>query len=324
MMSDVMEAAVIVGPGTARVQQVPRPEAWPGEVLVRMEGCGVCASNLPLWQGRPWFSYPAQPGAPGHEGWGRVQQVGDGVQGLARGDRVTFLSYNAYAQYEKVQADCLVKIPPALEESPFPGEPVGCAMNVFRRSGIEPGQTVAVIGAGFLGIIFTALAAARGARVIAISRRGFALETACRYGATTSVALDDHQRVISRVREVAGENGCDRVLEATGYQWPLDLAGELVRERGKIVIAGFHQDGLRQVNVQLWNWKGIDVINAHERDPKVYLEGMRAGMAAVESGLFSLRDLITHSFTLQELGGAYQALEQRPEGFLKGIVRIDH
>lgn len=321
-MSDLMQAAVILAPGQAGLVQVPRPRAGKGEVVVRMEGCGVCASNLPLWQGRPWFNYPALPGAPGHEGWGRVQQVGTGVSGLSEGDRVTFLSYSAYAQYEKVQADALVQLPSSLDEIPFPGEPVGCAMNVFRRSDIEAGQTVAVIGAGFLGAIVTALASARGARVIGISRRGSSLELAHRYGADETVVLDDHQRVMDRVRELVGEKGCDRVVEATGYQWPLDLAGELVRERGKLIIAGFHQDGVRQVNIQLWNWKGIDVINAHERDAKIYLEGIRAGIAAVEHGLFDLSDLVTHSFGLDELTLAYQALDQRPEGFIKAMVRM--
>ena len=322
-MSAVMQAAVITGPGKVRVMQVPRPEAGKGEVVVRLEGCGVCASNLPLWQGRSWFSYPALPGAPGHEGWGRVQRVGGGVSGLREGDRVAFLSCNAYAQYDKVKADAVLKLPASLDGLPFPGEPVGCAMNVFRRADIEPGQTVAVIGAGFLGAIVTALACARGARVIAISRRSFALELARHYGACETLVLDDHQRVMDRVRSLVGEKGCDRVVEATGYQLPLDLAGELVRERGKIVIAGFHQDGARQVNIQLWNRKGIDVINAHEREAKVYLEGMRAGIAAVESGLFALGDLVTHAFGLEELDLAYQALENRPDGFIKGIVSIE-
>lgn len=321
-MGETMEAAVITGPGEAEVKRVPRPEPGAGEVLVALEGCGVCASNLPLWQGRPWFSYPALPGAPGHEGWGRVRALGDGVQGVKVGDRVAFLSNNAYAQFDLVRTDALVKIPASLDDQPFPGEPVGCAMNVFRRSCIEPGQTVALIGAGFLGAIFTALAAARGARVVAISRRVFALELARRCGAEETVLLDDHQRVMERVRELAGERGCDRVVEATGHQWPLDLAGELVREGGKIIIAGYHQDGLRQVNLQLWNWKGIDVINAHEREARVYLEGMRAGIAAVESRMFPLGELITHSFPLDGLARAYRIMEERPDGFLKGMIRI--
>jgi threonine dehydrogenase-like Zn-dependent dehydrogenase len=67
------------------------------------------------------------------------------------------------------------------------------------------------------------------------------------------------------VRSLTNSAFCDVVIECTGMQWPLDLAGELTRERGRLVIAGFHQDGPRQVNMFLWNWRGLDVINAHER-----------------------------------------------------------
>jgi threonine dehydrogenase-like Zn-dependent dehydrogenase len=320
--NNIMQAAVILAPEQAGLIEVPLPEPGPGEVVVRIEGCGVCASNIPLWQGRPWFTYPVNPGAPGHEGWGRISALGKGVTGLAEGDRVTLLSYHAYAQYDKVPAGEAVKLPGSLDGIPFPGESVGCAMNVFARSDVTPGQTVAVIGAGFLGIIFTALAARAGARVIALSRRQSALDLARRYGAADTVLLDDHQRVIERVRELAGSDGCDRVLEATGQQWPLDLAGELVRERGRIVIAGFHQDGLRQVNVQLWNWKGIDVVNAHERDPQRYIAGIRSGVEAVSAGILDMADLVTHDFELANLDLAYRTLIERPDGFLKGVVRI--
>ena len=321
-MKNVMRAAVITGPRQAGLVEVPRPEPATGELVVKLEGCGVCASNIPLWEGRPWFQYPALPGAPGHEGWGRVAALGAGVIGLSEGDRVTFLSYQAYAEYDRVSAEAVVRLPADLDAVPFPGESIGCAVNVFRRSDIRKGQTVAVIGTGFLGIIFTALAAVRGARVVAISRRQSALDLARSYGAEETVLLDDHQRVIERVREIAGDTGCDRVLEATGHQWPLDLAGELVRERGKIVIAGYHQDGLRQVNLQLWNWKGIDVINAHERDPRVYIEGIRQGIAAVESGVIRPGDLVTHHFELSDLALAYNALTERPDGFIKGMITV--
>jgi len=322
-MGHVMKAAVILAPGQAGLVEVPLPRPARGEVVVRLEGCGVCASNLPLWQGRPWFNYPAAPGSPGHEGWGVVHEVGEGVTGFKCCDRVTFLSTNAHAEYDKVTTEQLVKLPAWLDGEPFPGEPVGCAVNVFRRSEIVKGQTVAVVGSGFLGAIVTSLAAARGARVIAISRRASSLELARRYGARETVVLDDHQRVLEQVRELAGERGCDRVIEATGHQWPLDLAGELVCERGKVVIAGYHQDGLRQVNLQLWNWKGIDVINAHERDARVYLDGIRGGIAAVEEGLFQVNELLTHHYALGDLTLAYRALDRRPEGFVKAVIRMD-
>lgn len=322
MKQETMQAAVILGPEQAGLIALPLPEPAPGEIVVRIEGCGVCASNIPLWEGRPWFNYPALPGAPGHEGWGRVHSLGAGVSGFSEGDRVTLLSYNAYAEYDKVPARSVVKLPAALDAIPFPGESIGCAMNVFRRSDIRAGQTIAVIGAGFLGMIFTVLAVCTGARVIALSRRQSALDLARRQGADETVLLDDHQRVIERVREIAGEQGCDRVVEATGHQWPLDLAGELVREGGRIIIAGFHQDGVRQVNIQLWNWKGIDVINAHERDPERYIQGITAGIEAVEAGLFNVKELVTHDFELGNLAQAYRTLVERPDGFIKGMISM--
>jgi len=70
------------------------------------------------------------------------------------------------------------------------------------------------------------------------------------------------------------------VIEAVGKQWPLVLAAELVRERGRLVIAGYHQDGPRQVKMQLWNWKGLDVINAHQRDLHQYVSGIGAAIDA--------------------------------------------
>ncbi|HEX6533330.1 MAG TPA: zinc-binding dehydrogenase [Gemmatimonadaceae bacterium] len=315
-----MRAAVITGPGAAGVRAVARPEPGANEVRVRLAGSGVCASNIPVWEGRDWFTYPCEPGAPGHEGWGVVDAVGDGVRGVAVGDRVAALSWHAYAEYDIAAADAVVPLPPALHDAPLPGEPLGCAMNVFRRSGVEPGQTVAIVGIGFLGALLVQLASGAGARVIAISRRPFALEVARWCGAHETIRMDDHQRIVERVRELTGGAGCERVIEAVGLQWPLDLAGELARERGRLVIAGFHQDGPRQVNMFLWNWRGLDVINAHERDPRVYVDGMRAAVDAVASGRLALAPLLTHAFPLDDLAGAMRATVERPDGFLKATV----
>jgi threonine dehydrogenase-like Zn-dependent dehydrogenase len=90
--------------------------------------------------------------------------------------------------------------------------------------------------------------------------------------------------------------------------------------RGRLVIAGYHQDGARQVNMQLWNWRGLDVINAHERDPRAYVEGMRAAVDAVASGRLDPAPLYTHRFSLDQLGAALEATRVRPDGFLKALV----
>lgn len=315
-----MQACVIAGPRRACLEKVKRPQPGPGELLLRLEGSGVCASSLPVWEGREWFSYPQEPGAPGHEGWGRVAAVGAGVTGFVEGERVAGLTYRAHAEYDLAKADALVKLPPALKDVPVPGEPLGCAVNIFRRSQIEAGQTVAIVGIGFLGALLTQLAVHAGARVIAVSRRPYSLDFARRCGARHTVLMDEHWRVLEEVKALTDGRWCERVIEATGLEWPLNLAGEMTAERGRLVIAGYHQDGMRQVNVQLWNWRGLDVINAHERDPRMYLQGMREAVALIEQGVLDPQPLYTHTLPLERLGEALELTRTRPDGFMKALV----
>ena len=309
-------AAVIRESRSAELVEVPLPEPGAGEVRLRLEGSGVCGSDLAVWTGRPWFEYPRPPGAPGHEGWGVVEALGEGVEGLTEGDRVTGLSYNAYAEYDLARAEDLVRLPDGVEH--FPGEALGCAVNVVRRSGIAAGDTVAVVGAGFLGCLIGQLAADAGARVIAVSRRRSALATAREMGAAETIALDEP--VVERVEELTDGGLCDVVVEAAGAQATLDLAGPLTRTRGRLAIAGFHQDGGRQVDMQLWNWRGLDVVNAHERDPRVYVEGIREAAAAVDEGRLDPAPLYTHRFGLDEVDRALETAVERPDGFMKALV----
>src|SRR5688500_12683199 len=144
-----MRAAVVTGAGTIRIDETALPEPGPGQVRIRLEGCGVCASNLGPWAGPEWMKFPTEPGGLGHEGWGVVDGIGPGVSGLAVGDRVAALSYHAYAGYDLADASAVVKLPREMAGQPLPGEPLGCAMNIFKRSDIQAGQTVAIIGIGF-------------------------------------------------------------------------------------------------------------------------------------------------------------------------------
>jgi threonine dehydrogenase-like Zn-dependent dehydrogenase len=315
-----MRAGVIAAPGQAIVAPAARPDPAAGQVLIRLEGSGVCASSLPVWEGRSWFDYPQAAGAPGHEGWGRVVALGDGVSQVRVGDRVAALTYRAHAEYDVADAAAVVPLPATLDGVAMPGEPLGCAVNIFRRSGIEAGQTVAIVGIGFLGALLTQLAVHAGARVIAISRRPFALEIARAAGAAETIAMDDHGRILEAVKQLTGGRWCERVIEAVGLQWPLDLAGEITGERGRLVIAGYHQDGPRQVNLQLWNWRGIDVVNAHERDPQRYVEGIRTAVDLMAQGVLDPAPLFTHRFPLDRLGEALELTRQRPDGFMKAIV----
>ena len=317
-----MHAGVLTAPGAFAVEERELPAPGPGEVRLRLVGSGVCASSLPMWEGREWFTYPTDPGGPGHEGWGVVDALGAGVHGVRVGQRVAALSYRAHATHDVARADSIVPLPAALDGMPFPGEPLGCAMNIFRRADVRAGQDVAIVGIGFLGALLTRLCADAGARVIAVSRRPFSLDVARHFGAHDAVAMDDHWRIIEELKALTGGRMCERVMECVGLQWPLDLAGELTAERGRLVIAGFHQDGPRSVNMFLWNWRGLDVVNAHERDPRVYVDGIRAAVDAVARGALDPRPLFTHRYALDELTQAYEATRQRPDGFVKALVMV--
>jgi threonine dehydrogenase-like Zn-dependent dehydrogenase len=81
------------------------------------------------------------------------------------------------------------------------------------------------------------------------------------------------------------------------------------------VLAGFHQDGPRTIDLQSWNWRGIDVVNAHEREPRACVEAMREALL-----LFDLERLVTHRFPLARLADAFEAARTRPPGFVKAVV----
>jgi threonine dehydrogenase-like Zn-dependent dehydrogenase len=252
-------------------------------VLVEVEGCGVCASSLPLWEGRPWFDYPLAPGAPGHEAWGR----------LPDGTRVAVLTQAGFAEWAAVEREHVVPLPRALDALPFPGEAFACAVNVLRRADVASGTRVAVVGMGFLGSATAQLCrAAAGADVVEVRRDD---------------ALDET---------------FPRVIECAGTQSALDTASSLVAEGGRLVIAGYHQDGPRLVDLQSWNWRGIDVVNAHERDLGRVVDGMREAARLAAAGALDVERLVTHRYELESVGAAFSAAATRPRGFVKAWVAL--
>jgi threonine dehydrogenase-like Zn-dependent dehydrogenase len=256
--------------------EAPLPQPGPGEVLIRVEGCGVCGSSLPVWEGREWFSYPLEPGAPGHEAWGRTED----------GRRVTALCYHGFAEWDIAAAETVVDLPPELDGVPFPGEALACAVNVARRARVSASDRVAVVGMGFLGTCVARL-----------------------LGDVTEVR-----------RNTRVDAAFDVVVEAAWTQAALDTASRLAGEGGRLVIAGFHQDGPRSVDLQSWNWRGLDVINAHERKTETVVDGLREAVRLAASGALDVEALVTHRLPLEALDTAFQLASTRPAGFLKAVV----
>lgn len=316
-----MRAAVLAAPGRFELTTVRHGPVPEGRSRVRVEGCGVCGSNLPVFEGRPWFTYPLAAGLPGHESWGVVEEPAGGeAEGLRPGSRVAILCDGAFSERLDVEPWRLVPLPPALDGKPFPGEALGAAFNVAARSRLDGATTVCVVGVGFIGALLVAIAAHAGARVIAVSRRPFSREVAAAMGADAVVDGADPDAACAAVGDLTDGELCDVVIEAAGAQGALDLAGRLTRVRGTLVVAGFHQDGPRRVDLQLWNWRGIDVVNAHERDDLVVLGGMRRAVEACADGWLDPTPLYTHRLPLARVGEGMRLLGERPAGFVKALV----
>lgn len=320
MNAGTQRAATLVRPLTTRIREVPIPEPADDQVRVRLQGCGICASNLPVWEGRPWFNYPMDAGSPGHEGWGIIDAVGAQVRDLEPGQRVAMMSGHAYAEYDIAGRDCVVPLPEELDDEPFPGEPFGCAMNIFDRSDIRDQHSVAIVGAGFLGLLLTQLAADAGAHVVVLSHREYALQLALSMDAEEVIATQEDGRDAERALQVTSGRGFDRVIEVSGAQSSLDLASAITAEHARLVIAGYHQDGMRQVNMQQWNWRGLDVINAHERSMDRYVSGVQRAIQAALEGRLDPFPLLTHTVSLGSLDRGFNLMRERPEGFIKALL----
>ena len=312
-----MRIAVLRGPRSFEIDDVPVPQPGPDEVLVRVVGSGVCASELEPWlEGPP----PGEERHPGHEVSGVVTEVGADVTDLAVGARVgVWVTERGFAEYVAVPARYCF---PA-GAGPLDGalaEPLACAVNAVEAADVRLGDDVVVIGAGFMGNLVQELVALRGPRqVIVADARRDALERATAIGATrvVDVTADSLPDV---VREATGGRGADITFECTGTQTALTTCGDTTRMSGRIAVVGYHQGADRTVPLAYWNWMAFDIVNAHFRDIDVISRGMAVGMRLHAAGQVSLDRLVTHRFSLVDINDAFAALHDKPEGFVKAVI----
>ena len=315
-----MRLAVLNAPQQIDVVDEPVRDPAADEVLLRVASCGVCASELDMWQGTADIEYPR---FPGHEVSGTVERVGSQVETLAVGDPVAaWVTERGFAEYVPVKADyCFpagsVPLDLAL------AEPLACALNAVELAAPALGDDVVVVGAGFMGNLVQQLAQLKGPRhVIVADTRPDALERAARLGATHTVNVL-RESVVDVVREATGGAGADVSFEVTGAQAALLTLGDVTRMSGKVAIVGFHQGGMRELPLAAWNWMAFEIVNAHFRDLDTIMGGMRAGMRLLTSGRLSLDDLVTHRFALDDVNEAFATAVAKPEGFVKATVTME-
>ncbi len=314
-----MRFSQLIAPRTSEIMEGVAPGPGPGEVLVRVTACGVCASEL-----HPWAEGTATyPHRFGHEPVGRVAEIGPLVTRCRVGDRVTGLFNGAYADLCLAREERLIAVPDEVPDEGAFGEPLACLVNAQRRTPVDLADRVAMIGLGYMGLGMLQLMKLRGPRqIVAIDVREEARALAVSLGADEVYhpeEIPDDFRLV-RFADWESERGFDVVVEGSGTQAGLTLAGELVRAHGTLSILGFHQAGPREVEVGMWNWKAIDVVNAHVRRFDLLLENMRIGLELEARGLINLGSLVTHRYGLDEVDRAYADLQSKPAGFIKAAI----
>jgi threonine dehydrogenase-like Zn-dependent dehydrogenase len=302
--------ARLTAPRTSEISRQAIRTPGAGQVSVEVLACGVCASESHAWEG-PLAEYPV---ALGHEPVGIVEALGRGVTRVTVGDRVTGRAGPAFADHLIADEHDLVAVPPGLSLADSIGEPLGCVVEALRRTRVGSGDAVAVVGTGYMGLLMCDLLRIGDAgRVVAIDPREDARAAALELGADEAVEPGD-----SRIDDLGGS--IDVAIEATGTQAGLDIATDLVREHGVLSILGFHQGNRRSVALETWNWKAIDVVNAHVRRRDLLDDAIRRGLELARSGRIRPGRLVTHRFHLEELDRAFEALASKPRGFIKAIV----
>lgn len=313
-----MKIAVLTAPKNFQFQDEQLTAPQPDEILVQVAACGVCTSELDMWEGK--VNSQMYPRYPGHEVSGVVAEVGHAVQGFAPGDRVAvWVAGRGFAEYVVVKSKyCFPAGDLPLDLAL--AEPLACAVNTVELANLSLSDDVVIIGAGFMGNLVQKLVALQGPRrLIVADTRADALERASRLGATHVVNVT-RESLPEVVKSLTDGQGADVSFEVVGAQAPLNLLGDVTRMSGKVVIVGFHQGEPRHIPLGYWNWMAFQILNAHFREEATILRGMRIGMRLLTSGRLSLEDLVTHRFPLNEINKAFQAAHEKPEAFVKSTI----
>lgn len=315
-----MKQSVLVGPQRSLLEERPLPGVGAGDVMVQVRACGICASDLHAWQGGGLY-----PRELGHEVAGEVVEVGREAVGFRPGQRVTGLFQKGLAEYAVAPQAQVTPIPEGIDYDAALGEPLSCIISGARRTRVELGDRVAIVGLGFMGLLMLQAISLRGAaRVIGIDIREEALANARRFGADETYApaqVPDCLKLTGWV-QLGKERGVDVAVEASGTQAGLSLAAQMVREHGVLSIVGYHQGGPIQVDAELWQFKALEILNAHERRADYQMDCMRRGLALMARGRLHLAPLVTHRFALEQVDEGFEALLAKPAGFVKAVVWV--
>lgn len=326
-----MKQLIMTGPKSSAVIDVDIPKINENQLLVKVTYTGMCHSEY-----YPWCT--AKNGdVLGHEAVGVVADKGRNVKGFSIGDRVTGLGGGGYKEYIVMEPQKVCKVPDNIKDEDAVAEPLACIMSVAERiDNGKIGDSIVVVGAGYMGLGLISLLKARGyAEVIAVDEREQALENAKLYGAD-KVYFPQNLPISSRLNWQTWEKpdltrdghttdifhtGYQTVVEFAGTESGLRLAGDMVCAHGTLGIAGYHNDGLRTVDFKLWNMKAMNIYNCHERRIDYEATLCKRALELISAGQWKFTGTARHIYSLEEFDKANEDMVRHTNNFIKGLVR---
>ena len=302
------------------LSEAPVPEPGRGQLRIQVEFWSVASGDLQVLSTHTGTRWSPHPSAVGMEACGFIDAVGPDTPGWQCGERVSFHASQGFAEYSLCSADQAILLPRKLDSQPVPWGTLGAAIDLIQKARIVSGQTVAIVGLGFLGAILTQLAARKGARVIALSRRSEALAIAHSMGASELLCLGSPHNALHQVNKWTKNRRCDVGIDATGKPQTLALCALITADCGRIVVAEPRSRSLATIDLQTRNLPSREILRVPPPDPALQLASMRGAVDALSRGRLTPSRLFTHRVPLEDLDSAFALAKQRPEGFMRALI----
>ena len=340
-----MRAAELIAPLTFRLAEMPIDDPGPGEVQVRIESVGICGSDMHAYSEGAVGSMPnVYPMVLGHEPAGTIVKTGPGVPGLAAGDRgalepalycyhcefclsghhnvcanIRFLSNPGHPGFfrERVNlpAGNFLPIPAGMScDEATLAEPLAVAMHSLDLVSIRPGETVAVIGAGPIGLLtIAALRAAKAGRIWAVDPLPHRRDMARALGAD---AVLEPEEVVEEIMSGTGQRGVDCAIDCAAGEETSSQAVHITRNAGRVALTGIHATPSVSLDGSAMRRKELIIFNVrrsnHETPEALELLGAHAAWFA---------PLLTHARGMERIDEAFAIASQYRDGVGKMIVR---
>ncbi len=346
-MGDNMQAAVLYGKEDVRLESVPVPLVGPGELLIRVRTALTCGTDVKVFRRGYHAKMIMPPALFGHEMAGDIVALGEGITKFRVGQRIVaansapcdrcfFCRHNqqnlcedllfnngAYAEFmrlpERIVRTNTYPIPgPLAYKDAALVEPLACVLRGLEESNVQPGDTVAVMGLGSIGLMLVRLAKwAFGVRVIAIARRLEQVDRAVMLGADEGILMGDHAAVVSELRAHTAGRGADVVIEAIGHPQIWELATQLVRKGGVVNFFGGCPTGTKvSLDTALLHYSEITCKASFHHTP----DHIRRALELIADGTVTASHFINHEEPLSRLPQVLSDLAHHRNGQIKTAI----